>query len=113
MKYMLIMSGTKAEFESYASWPKEDLSATVTFMRSFAQDLEERGVLVLTEGLGFSEPESLRRDWRRFILPRAAGKTANLPERNYLATPVSSKTVAYFGSRHASFSGNGIENRES
>lgn len=53
MKYMLIMSGTLAEFESYARWPKEDLAATVTFMRSFATELEESGVLVLTMGLGF------------------------------------------------------------
>ena len=36
MKYMLLMSSTRAEFDSYVNWPKEDLADSVAFMRSFA-----------------------------------------------------------------------------
>jgi len=55
MKYMLLMSGTKAEFDEYAKWSKDDLRAVTAFMRSFSRELEQSGVLVLTEGLGFPE----------------------------------------------------------
>ncbi|HUI72144.1 MAG TPA: YciI family protein [Spirochaetia bacterium] len=53
MKYMLLMSGTKAEFDEYAKWSRDELRAVTNFMRSFSKELDESGVLVLTEGLGF------------------------------------------------------------
>jgi hypothetical protein len=53
MKYMLMMSGTKAAFDWYANWSKEDLRAQVTFMRAFSKELKESGHFVATEGLGF------------------------------------------------------------
>jgi len=53
MKYMLMMAGTKREFESYLKLSKEELQAQVAFMRSFAKELGDSGVLVLTEGLAF------------------------------------------------------------
>ena len=53
MKYMLMMSGTKADFDWYAKWSKEDLRAQVTFMRAFSKELKESGHIVATEGLGF------------------------------------------------------------
>jgi len=59
MKYMLLMSSTKAQFNSYVTWSKEDLAESVSFMRSFAQELEDTGVLVLTEGLGFPNEAKL------------------------------------------------------
>lgn len=55
MKYMLLMSSTKAEFDEYTKWSREDLRAVTAFMRSFARELDESGVLVLTEGLAFPE----------------------------------------------------------
>jgi hypothetical protein len=55
MKYMLLMSGTKAEFDEYTKWPKEELRAVTSFMRSFSKELDESGVLVLTEGLDFPD----------------------------------------------------------
>lgn len=51
MKYMLLVSTTKATFEWYSKWPKEDLKANVAFMRAFNQELKDSGVLVATEGL--------------------------------------------------------------
>jgi hypothetical protein len=53
MKYMLLMTGTKAGFEDYAHWSKEDLQANMAFMRTFSKELKDSGVYVSTEGLGF------------------------------------------------------------
>lgn len=61
MKFMLMMSSTKADFDAYASWPKKDLQASVAFMRAFNKELEESGVLVSTEGLAFPQEAKIVR----------------------------------------------------
>jgi hypothetical protein len=53
MKYMLLMSGTKADFDWYAQWSKAELQAQFAFMHKFNKELKESGVLVAAEGLGF------------------------------------------------------------
>jgi hypothetical protein len=53
MKYMLLMSATKEVFEWYSKWPKEDLKDNIAFMREFARQLTEEGVLVTTAGLAW------------------------------------------------------------
>jgi hypothetical protein len=53
MKYILMMNATKADFDSYAKWSKEDLAANVAFMRNFSKQLRDEGVFVATEGLGW------------------------------------------------------------
>jgi len=53
MKYILMMTGTKADFDWYATWSKRDLQAQFAFMHSFNKELKESGVLVATEGLAF------------------------------------------------------------
>ena len=53
MKYILMMNGTRAEFEGFAKWTKEDLQQNVAFMREFSRQLKEEGVFVATEGLGW------------------------------------------------------------
>lgn len=55
MKYMLLMTGTKANFDAYAKWPKEDLKANIAFMRAFSKELKDEGVYVSTEGLAFPD----------------------------------------------------------
>lgn len=50
---MLLMSATKEVFEWYSKWPKEDLKANIAFMRNFAKELTEEGVLVSTSGLAW------------------------------------------------------------
>jgi len=55
MKYILMMSGTKAEFDRYARWSKEDLQRNVAFMRAFSKELKDSGVFVATEGLGWPD----------------------------------------------------------
>jgi len=53
MKYILMMTGTKADFDWYAKWSKEDLQAQFAFMHAFNKELKDSGVLVDTQGLGF------------------------------------------------------------
>ena len=41
MKYMLLMAGTKADIDSYTKWSKEDLQASMAFMRAFSKELKD------------------------------------------------------------------------
>lgn len=59
MKYILMMTGKKSDFDGYAKWSKEDLQAQVGFMRSFNKELKESGVFVATEGLGWPNQAKL------------------------------------------------------
>jgi hypothetical protein len=61
MKYILMMNGTKADFEGYARWSKEDLQANVAFMRAFSKELKDAGVFVASEGLGWPSEARLVR----------------------------------------------------
>jgi hypothetical protein len=61
MKYMLLMAGTKADFDAYAKWPKEDLQASIAFMRAFSKDLKDAGAFVSTEGLAFPDQAKMVR----------------------------------------------------
>jgi hypothetical protein len=61
MKYMLMMNGSKADFEGYSRWSKEDLQANVAFMRSFSKELRDAGVFVASEGLGWPNEARLVR----------------------------------------------------
>lgn len=61
MKYILMMTGKKSDFEGYAKWSKNDLQAQVAFMRSFAKELKDAGVFVATEGLGWPSQAKLVR----------------------------------------------------
>ena len=53
MRYILMMTGTKTDFDAYARWSKEDLQRNVAFMRAFSKELRDSGVFVATEGLGW------------------------------------------------------------
>ncbi|MBZ5591285.1 MAG: YciI family protein [Acidobacteriia bacterium] len=53
MKYILMMTGTKADFEWYAKWPKQDLQAHAEFMHAFNKELKDSGTFVAAEGLAF------------------------------------------------------------
>jgi hypothetical protein len=65
MKYILIMNGTKSDFEGYARWSKEDLQANVAFMRAFSKELKDSGVFVDSEGLGWPNEAKLVRAGRK------------------------------------------------
>jgi hypothetical protein len=53
MKYMLLMTGTKTDFEWYAKWSKKDLEAHFAFMHAFNKELKDSGAFVAAEGLAF------------------------------------------------------------
>ena len=53
MKYILMMSGTKADFDWYSKWSQQDLRAYSAFMHAFNKELRDSGVLVAAEGLAF------------------------------------------------------------
>jgi hypothetical protein len=61
MKYILMMNGTKSDFEGYARWSKDDLQANVAFMRAFSKELKESGVFVASEGLAWPNEARLVR----------------------------------------------------
>lgn len=55
MKYILMLTGTKAEFDWYAKWSPQDYEAQAAFMRALHMDLKDSGVLVAAEGLAFPD----------------------------------------------------------
>jgi hypothetical protein len=58
MKYILLMSGTKAGVEGYHAWSKEDIEAHMGVLRRISQDLTESGEFVATQGL--AEPKEAK-----------------------------------------------------
>lgn len=63
MKYMMMMSGTKAEGceTGIATWPKEDIQAHIAFMMQFNKELKESGEFVQAEGLAWPDQAKLIR----------------------------------------------------
>jgi len=61
MKYILMMNATKANWEDFAKWTKEDLQRNVAFMRTFSKELKDKGIFVGTEGLGWPNEAKLVR----------------------------------------------------
>ena len=55
MKYMLMLTGTKAEFDWYSKWTPKDYEAQAAFMHAFHEELRNSGELVAAEGLAFPE----------------------------------------------------------
>jgi hypothetical protein len=61
MKYMLMMSATKAGFDWYSKWSKQDLQANAAFMRAFSKELKDSGVFVATAGLAMPDQATIVR----------------------------------------------------
>jgi hypothetical protein len=58
MKYILLMSGTRAGAEAYHALPKQDINAHMAVLHRINQDLAESGELVATQGL--TEPKEAK-----------------------------------------------------
>lgn len=58
MKYILLMSGTRAGVEAYHAWPKQDIEAHMAVLHRLNQDLTESGEFVATQGL--AEPKEAK-----------------------------------------------------
>jgi len=61
MKYILMMSGKKSDFEQYARWSKQELQANAAFMRAYSKELKDAGVFVASEGLSWPNEARLVR----------------------------------------------------
>ena len=51
MKYILLMSGTKAGVDTYRTWSKKDIDAHMSVLTSINRELEKSGEFVGTQGL--------------------------------------------------------------
>jgi len=51
MKYILLMSGTKAGVDTYRAWSQKDIEAHMAVLRGITKDLTASGEFVATQGL--------------------------------------------------------------
>ena len=51
MKYILLMTGTKAGVDTYRAWSQSDIQAHFAYLHDLTQDLTESGEFVATQGL--------------------------------------------------------------
>lgn len=58
MKYILLMSGTKAGVDTYQAWSQKDREAHMAVLMGIAKDLTEFGEFVATQGL--AEPNEAK-----------------------------------------------------
>jgi hypothetical protein len=58
MKYILLMSGTRAGVEGYHAWSKQDIEAHMAVLQRINKDLTESGEFVATQGL--AEPKEAK-----------------------------------------------------
>ena len=58
MKYILLMSSTKAGVEGYHAWSKQDIEAHMAVLQRINKELTESGEFVATQGL--AQPREAR-----------------------------------------------------
>ena len=51
MKYILLMSGTKAGVDTYHAWSPKDIDSHLESLRTIAKELTDTGEFVTTQGL--------------------------------------------------------------
>jgi hypothetical protein len=51
MKYILLMTGTKAGVDTYRAWSQKDIQAHFAYLTSLNKELTESGEFVATQGL--------------------------------------------------------------
>lgn len=51
MKYILLMSGTKAGVDGYHAWLPKDIEAHMDVLRNISRELTESGEFIATQGL--------------------------------------------------------------
>lgn len=68
MKYILLMSGTKAGSEGYLSWSQKDRDAHMAVLQRIGMELTASGEFVATQGLALAQEAKVVR-----------GETAGMP----------------------------------
>ena len=61
MKYILLMSGTKAGVDAYHAWSQKDIEAHMAVLRRINKELTESGEFVATQGLAGPDEAKLVR----------------------------------------------------
>jgi hypothetical protein len=61
MKYMLLMQGTKTNWDNFLAMPPEDIKAHIAFMTRVNKELTESGELVDAQGLAGPEQAKIVR----------------------------------------------------
>ena len=61
MKYILMMTGTKAGVDTYRAWSKKDIETHFAFLRNLNKELSQAGELVANEPLGAPEQAKIVR----------------------------------------------------
>ena len=64
MKYILLMTGTKAGVDAYRAWSQKDIQKHFAFLTRLNQELTESGEFVATEGLGLPDQAKVVRGAR-------------------------------------------------
>jgi hypothetical protein len=64
MRYILMMTGTKAGVETYRAWSEKDRQAHMAVLKSINKELSESGEFVVTEGLAGPDQARLVRGER-------------------------------------------------
>jgi hypothetical protein len=58
MKYILLMSGTRAGVDTYHAWSKKDIESHMEVLRGINEELTQSGEFVVTQGL--AEPDEAK-----------------------------------------------------
>lgn len=61
MKYILLMTGTKAGVDWYKAWSQKDIQTHFAYLTALNRELTESGEFVATEGLGPPEQANVVR----------------------------------------------------
>src|SRR5262245_59317453 len=80
MKYMLMMQGTQAGWESMGTWSPADVQAHIRFMMNLVEELRRSGELVLAEGLDVPKNAKIVRAQRAGALAVTDGPFAESKE---------------------------------
>ncbi|HLH20202.1 MAG TPA: YciI family protein [Bryobacteraceae bacterium] len=55
MRYMLLMTGTRAGVDNYRAWSDQDIQAHFAYLKNLNRELTESGEFVATEPLGLPQ----------------------------------------------------------
>ena len=67
MKYLLMMSGTKAGVDSYKAWQEKDIQTHFAYLRRLNQELTDSGEFVATEGLALPHLAKVVRAGQNYV----------------------------------------------
>jgi hypothetical protein len=61
MKYILLLTGTKADFDEFKKWSKQDHQAHLAHMHAVNKEIKDSGAFVAAEGLAWYDQAKIVR----------------------------------------------------